>query len=156
MVPVTMSVPNPFRGRRMRWSWLYAWILLWMAALSVPTWLEWRWATDGRPETYGGGYVTAVVAPLAAASVVLGFAIGWHRRWRTMWAATGLGALVMAAGTEVEYSQGWSGGEPLPEPGPFLTYFVMVAILLGSGAMVGAFAGGARIRRSSQGRWGLQ
>jgi len=151
-VPVTMSVPNPFRGRRMTWSWLHVWILLWLAALAIPTWLEWHWATDGDPETFGGGYPEGVVVPLALACVALGFAVGWSGRWGTGWSAAALGALVMAAGTEVEYSQGWSGGEPLPEPGPFVMYFVMLSIVLGCGAVIGAFVRGARSRPPGPGR----
>jgi hypothetical protein len=138
---------------RSKWSWLYVWIVLWMASLTAPTIESWQsaLARDGGAEpdpSSGWGIVIA----LALATVVLGFAIGWCRRWTTLWIAAALGALVLSVGVEVDYDHGWSGGEPLPVPAPFLMYFVILGVLLWTGAGLDAVALTARQHRSRPGR----
>ena len=132
-----------------KWSWLYAWILLWMASLTIPTIASWQsaLARDRGVETDPNAGWGVVIA-LALATMVLGFAIGWHRRWTAVWIAAGLGALVMSVGVWVDYNHGWSGGEPMPEPAPFLMNLVILGILLWTGAGMGAMAFTARQRRS--------
>ena len=137
-------------AERFTWSWLYVWILLWMAGLTIPTVQSWQAALarnrGAEPDpTSGWGIVIA----LALATMVLGFAIGWHRHWKLMWVAAGLGALVMSVGAWVDYNHGWSGGEPLPEPGPFLMNFVILGVLLWAGAALAAVASTVRQRLHS-------
>lgn len=138
--------------KRFNWSWLYVWILLWMAGLTIPTIQAWQSALardrGAEPDPSSGwGFVIA----LAFATIVLGFAIGWHRRWTTLWIAACLGALVMSVGVWVDYNNGWSGGEPMPEPAPFLMNLAILGVLLWTGAGLGAMALTVRQRQSR--RW---
>jgi hypothetical protein len=137
--------------KRFKWSWLYVWIVLWMASLTIPTFQSWQAAlARNRGEEPDANSGWGIVMALALATIVLGFAIGWHRRWKALWIAAGLGALVMSVGTWVDYSHGWSGGEPLPEPGPFLMSFVILGVLLWTGAGLGVVARAAQQRLQSR------
>ena len=89
-----------------------------------------------------------MVIALAFATIVLGFALGWRRRWTTLWIAAGLGALVMSVGVWVDFNHGWSGGEPMPEPAPFLMDLVILGVLLWTGAGMATMALAGRQRQS--------
>ena len=132
---------------REKWSWLYVWILLWMASLTLPLFVAWQAAVarSRGVDDWGTGY--PVIPVLASATVVLGFAMGWQARRTSVWVAAALGALVMSIGVWVDYNHGWSGGEPQPEPVPFLVNFVILNILLWIGAGLGTAARTARDRR---------
>ena len=132
---------------RIRWSWLHLWILLWMASLTIPTFRAWQRAlAEHRGEGLDPNSGWGVLIALAVGTVILGFALGWQRRWTALWIAVGLGALVMSVGVWVDYNHSWSGGEPMPEPGPFLMNSVILGVLLWSGAALAALIATARRR----------
>ena len=133
-------------GGRLRWSWLYVCIVLWLASLTIPEFLEWRFASDPVREEGTQAVGWFVLVPLILLTVALGCAIGWQRRWTSLGLAVVLGALVQSVGLWVSYAQGWTGGEPMPEPGPFLMSCVILGILLGTGAAIGVLASSARHR----------
>ena len=134
-----------------RWSWLYLLTLIWMASLTTPTFQAWQGALarhrGEEPDPNSGWGITIA---LMLATVVLGFVLGWKRRWTTLWLSVFLGGLVMSVGVWVDYNHSWSGGEPMPEPGPFLMSSVLLGVLLWSGAGLAAVASAARHRAPSR------
>ena len=127
----------------MKWPKMYWWLLLWLAALAVPAFMLWLWGTTKPPDSWVV-LSDAVLPALALASALLGFALGRQRRWRTMWIATALGALVLQVGDDVAYNNGWTvGGDPGVN---LLLYFAVLMCIVGGGALLGAFTSGARLR----------
>jgi hypothetical protein len=127
------------------------WVLLWLPSLTIPTFQAWQRAlAEQRGEGLDPNSGWGITSALILVTIVLGFAIGWQRRWTTLWIAVGLGALVMSVGAWVDYNHSWSGGEPLPEPGPFLMSSVILGVLLWSGAGLAALASVARRRLQSR------
>lgn len=138
-------------AERLRWSWLYAGIVLWVASLSALIIQSWQSAlARNRGEEPDANSGWGLVVALALATLVLGLAIGWHRRWEAPWIAAALGALVMSVGVWIDYNHSWSGGEPMPEPGPFLMNFVILSILLWTGTGLGALGRSTRQRLQSR------
>ena len=77
-------------AERLKRSWLNVWIVLWVASLSIATIHSWQSAlarTRGEEPDPNSGWV--IVIALALSTIVLGFAIGWHRRWEAPWVASG-------------------------------------------------------------------
>lgn len=129
----TRSMP---RAGRIRWSWLYLWILLWLAILTVPEYVMLsQWALDPDREEFAQPVGWGVQVSLVLATVALGFAIGWQRRWTSLWMSLLLGALARSVAFWVGYANYGSemGGEPIPEPGPILFNGVILGVLLGFG-----------------------
>jgi MFS family permease len=144
-------------GRRDRSSWLHVWILVWLACLTIPTIEVWQGASAQHGvDEFAPRWAGATQLALALVTVVLGFAIGWQRRWAVLCLAVILGALVMAIAGWVDATHGWSesygsvGDGPLPAPFQFVAWCVVLGVLLGFGAGAAAVAGGARHRLHSR------
>ena len=128
------------------------WILVWLACLTIPTFEQWHWASAQHGvDEFAPPWAGPVQIVLALVTILLGFALGWQRGWALLWVAVVLGALVMAVGSWVEGTQGWSwsGGEPLPPPMQFVWFCVLLGVLLGFGAGVAALASTVRRRLQS-------
>jgi hypothetical protein len=68
-----------------------------MASLTIPTFRAWQRAlAEHRGEGLDPNSGWGVLIALAVGTVILGFALGWQRRWTALWIAVGLGALVMS------------------------------------------------------------
>src|SRR6478735_3456388 len=128
---------------RPKWSWLYLCVLMWLATITVPEYfLLSRWASDPDRGDFGQPVGSWLYIFLAVATVALGCAIGWQRQWTTLWLSLLLGALARSVAFWVGYASYGSaiGGEPIPEPGPFLFNAVPIGVLLGIGVGLSAVA----------------
>lgn len=135
--------------RRVRWSPIYGWTVVWLCSFSIPAFEQWLFASR-----QGWGDAALLWSSIldmvrALGTVVLGFALGWQRRWAALFVAAVLGAMAGSLAVWVASAGGWSNdtSHPLAQPILFLLSCVILGLTLWFGAGMAALVRVARRHR---------